>query len=158
MKTMATGLSVALATSVLLSTAAGAAIKTEKRGSVHGARGTVWFDQTEGKPVVSFPLGCTGANCHYEIWLEYVPAGANPLDTDIFDRDLSDPEDPLLNSDRCYAWARLLPAVRIPFVRKPGVEHFLPGSSTPMTEFDAGWWWQASRSQTWARQKRMGWW
>lgn len=111
-----------LATSILFPTTADA-IKQEIRGGVHGAAGSAWFDQTAGQPVVSFPLGCT-TNCHFSLWFEYVPEGENPKFTDIFHRPVDDPDDPLLNSDRCVAWTRLGSAVQ-PI--RSGIEHFVGG-------------------------------
>lgn len=90
----------AIAISTICLFAAGAAHaaaqKTATSKGVEAAAGTVWYDQTVGKPVVSFPLGCKGAACAYSMWLEYIPRGQEP----VYNR-----SEPMIEDmDRCAAW------------------------------------------------------
>lgn len=114
------------ASMLLLSSAAESAVRKEIRGGVHGAVARIWFSETIGRPVVSFPLGCT-TNCDFSIWVERVQAGDDPQFTDLFHRP-DDPDDPFLNLDACYAWTRVNSALR---PTRSGIEHFFPGNPEP---------------------------
>jgi hypothetical protein len=118
-----------LAGSLEIHSADAAGIRKGTRSRVDAAVGTVWFDSTVGKPVVSFPLGCTNTSCHYAIWMEYVPAGSNPRFTDIFD---AEPGEEMLNMDRCFAWVRAFQPI-LP-LRATVAHHFLPGSPIPSND------------------------
>jgi hypothetical protein len=63
---------------------------------VQAAAGTIWYDQTAGEPIVSFPLGWRAATCQYSLWLEYIPRGEEPVD--------NQSEPAVDEMDRCAAW------------------------------------------------------
>jgi hypothetical protein len=89
----ATSVAVALC---LLAGAADAAQTTATSRGVQAAAGTIWYDQTAGEPIVSFPLGCTAATCQYSLWLEYIPRGEEPV---------YNQSEPVVDvMDRCAAW------------------------------------------------------
>jgi hypothetical protein len=101
-------ISAALSTALLLVIAApaDAAQHTAKRQGVEAARGVIDYSRTAGEPFLSFPLGCTGDECHYSLWIEYVPAGEEPLGTDIYQVQ----ED----YDQCAAWVQIHNALTPP--------------------------------------------
>jgi hypothetical protein len=85
-----------LALCLLAPAVTNAAQKTATSNGVEAARGTVWYDQIAGHPVESFPLGCAGDDCHYSLWLEYIPRGQEPV------HNMTEPV--VDGMDRCAAW------------------------------------------------------